>query len=402
MCGTPDRVLHEMKIQESKLSRRDLWLLPCLSVLTVLLLLVGTEVTARHFFSSDERDSCTVSDANIGFSFRHNCTSRMKIAESSWVTYRYNDCGYRSGASCGRRPAGTTRIALIGSSASKGEYVEYDKTFATLAATALTSRCHRQIEVQNLGRRACSPACTFHRIDEALALQPDVLVMGVSPHDFETMLPQQVRDRYQPIPPRIGDVSEDDRAGLIARIKKSITDSRSVFAAQHFMFEDPATYLKMYLVHGDKADFLRQPFTAKWQQRFDDFDLMLGEMADKARAARVPFYLIEIPSLAQVSVLSLPGAPAKDIDATAINRELAEIAARHGVEFVDVLGNFKNTPGSNRDFFMVDGHLNADGQALVSGPLVEKLLDGNVTAFAACDLPVETASNEATVKVALK
>jgi len=394
--------MHGMTIQHSRLSRRDVMILPSLSLLTIILLLLGSEATARHFFASDERDSCTVSDANIGSNFRHNCTSRMKIAEGAWVTYRYNDCGYRSGASCGPKPPGSSRISLIGSSASKGEYVDYDETFATRTAAALTSRCHRQVEVQNLGRRACSPVCTFHRIDEALALRPDVLVMGVSPHDLDIMLPQQVKDRYQPMGPRNGNVAEDEKAGLLEQVRKSITESSSVFAAQHFLFQDPATYLKMYLVHGDKADFLRLPFSATWQQRFDGFDLMLGEMADKARAAHVPFYLVEIPSLAQISVLSLPASPAKNIDATAINRELAEIAARHGVEFVDVLGNFKNTPGSNKDFYMVDGHLNADGEALISGPLVEKLIDSKSGAFAGCHVPVETASNQPMAKVALK
>jgi hypothetical protein len=227
-------------------------------------------------------------------------------------------------------------------------------------------------------------------------------VMSVSPHDFEIMQPQQVKDRYKPIPPHSTNLTEYEKTSLLKQFQKLITQSHSVIAAEHFMFQDPATYLKMYLVYGDNADYLRQPFSTKWQRRFVDFDLILGEMADKARAAAVPFYLLEVPSLAQVSILSVSAAPAANVDAGAINRELAAIAARHGVEFVDVLGNFRNTPGSNRDFYVVDGHLNADGEALIAGPLVEALIASKETAFTGCDVPVETASNQAMAKEALK
>lgn len=59
-------------------------------------------------------DSCRVADANIGFANRPGCISRMKNAESSWETNQYNDCGYRTKESCGPKPAGTIRVALVG------------------------------------------------------------------------------------------------------------------------------------------------------------------------------------------------------------------------------------------------------------------------------------------------
>jgi hypothetical protein len=380
-----------MNYCEPKLPRRDLIILPCLSLLTVLVLLVGCEVAARFFFPSSEEDTCIVADSNIGFRFRPNCTAHLKVAEGPWVTNQYNECGYRTHSSCAPPPAGTARIALIGASASLGLFVDYDQTFATRTGVELTQRCHRPVEVQNLGRQVCSPACVFHRMDEALALKPDVVVFSVSPHDLETMAHQEVVDRYLPIAPARPSQLDQKKGADAKSLQKLATGSRSVIAAEHFLFQDPATYLKMYLVYGDKADFLRHPFTDAWQHRFTDFDLILGEMAAKAHAANVPFVLVEIPSLAQISILSLH-APPPGVDAYAFNSELEAISAHHGIEFVNVLDTFRNLPGSNKDFYMVDGHLNADGEALISAPLVDKLAESNIPALSSCVAPLETAS----------
>lgn len=390
-----------MNVRDAKLPRRDLIMLPCLSLLTILLLLIGSEATARYLFVSSEADSCEVSDARIGFAFKPNCTSHLKVAEGPWVTNSYNDCGYRTREGCSTVPAGTSRIALIGSSASEGLYVDYDHTFATRTAVELTRRCHRPVETQNLGRLICSPACAFHRVDEALALKPDVLVLAISPHDIETMNAQEVRDRDKPIPPTHPAELDAKKGNDTKRLQKVLTGSRSVTAAEHFIFQDPATYLKMYLVYGDKADFLRPPFTAAWRRRFDDLDLLVGEMAAKARAAHVPFYLLEIPSLAQSSILAMQSPPSASVNAHALNQELAAIAARHGVEFVDVLDTFRKTPGANKDFYMVDGHLNAEGEALISGPLVESLIAGKESPFAGCDAS-DAEAPQAIAKVELK
>jgi len=368
---------------------RDLLLLPCISLLTLCALFIGSEVLARHFFFSYEKDSCIVSNPKIGYSFRPNCTSHIKLPEGPWITYSYNECGYRTRETCLRKPDNSIRIALLGSSASKGEYVDYDRTFAARTAAELTGKCHRPVEVQNLGRRACSPACTFHRIDKALALHPDILVMSISAYDLEIMQPAQVADRYRPVA-ATQTSQPGDNSGLVRRLQKMIKSSSSVVASEHFLFQDPATYLKMYLVYGDNADYLRQPLSAKWQQRLDDFSLILGEMAAKAHAANVPFYLVEVPSLAQASLLSLQIPPAS-VDAREFNRKLAQISEMHGVRFVDVLDNFQKTPGANTFYYMVDGHLDADGEALISRPLVDNLL-ATAPALTSCGAELETAS----------
>jgi hypothetical protein len=97
------------------------------------------------------------------------------------------------------------------------------------------------------------------------------------------------------------------------RLQILITESRAVLVAEHFLFKNRDTYLRLYLRYGDKADFLRQPFSTAWQRRFDDMDLIIGGMAEKLRSANVPFIVIPVPSRAETVLLSMPRRPPASI-----------------------------------------------------------------------------------------
>ena len=113
--------------EEAPLPRRDLLILPLISICTIVLCLIAAESLASYFFASQELNPCMVADPVHGAKFKPNCTVRMKAAEGPWVTSSYNDCGYRTKESCGPKSPGTTRIALLGSSASEGFYNSYDQ-----------------------------------------------------------------------------------------------------------------------------------------------------------------------------------------------------------------------------------------------------------------------------------
>lgn len=367
--------------------RRDFLILPLLSLFTIAFLTLSSEFLARFCFPEDKiADPCRVDDAIIGFKYRANCTSRVKSAEGPWVVNHYNDCGYRSKDSCGPKPPGTFRISLIGSSVAQGLYVPYNETWPARAEQDLTRMCGRPVEVQNLGREMCHPDCEFYRVDEALALQPDLAVITITSYDLEHLVSLNKSEDADWVPPKPAPVTAPDELGLLKRAQTVVTGSRAVTVAEHYLFEDPSTYTRLYLNYGDKADFLRQPFTPAWQSRLQDFDLLLGEMAAKFRAAHVPVVLIEIPSLAQVSLLSLQGLPA-NVDPFAFDRRLEQISAKYRIQFVSVLYDFQRTPGSNRFFYMVDGHMNGDGEALVEDSFVHQLLSGQHAALAGCRVP---------------
>ena len=136
----------------NRLPRRDLLILPLLSISTLVLLFLGSELTARFFFPETGAKACEINDTNIGRRFRPNCTARMKSAEGPWVVNQYNDCGYRTTQSCRPKSPGTIRIALLGSSNSEGLFVAADKIFSEQAATQLTALCRRPVDASTTSR----------------------------------------------------------------------------------------------------------------------------------------------------------------------------------------------------------------------------------------------------------
>jgi hypothetical protein len=368
-------------VQPKKLPRRDLIILPLIAFSTIVFLLLASEVTARFFFAKDNADQCVVPDSRIGFRYRPNCTTRLKAAEGPWVENHYNDCGYRSAASCGARPPGTLRVALIGSSIAEGFFVSTDQALAARAEKALTERCGRPVQVQNLGREQCFPVCTFRRMDEALALKPDLVLFAFSPFDLENLLSVDVANRMSPnLQNR---TVANTKVSALRRVQQLFSKSSALTAVEHFLFQDPDTYLRIALNNHDTAEFMRPDMSPVWDQRLANLDLLVGEMAQKADAAHVPLALMEIPSLAQASVLAVKQPP-PGVDVYGLNRRLTAIAAKHNIRFVNVMDSFQRTPGSNRMFYVVDGHLNGAGQALLVEPLVDQLTEGAGAPLAEC------------------
>lgn len=368
-------------VQPNQLPRRDLILLPLIALSTVVFLLLASELTARFFFAKDNSDVCVVPDSKIGFRYRPNCTTRLKAAEGPWVENHYNDCGYRSAESCKSRPPGTLRVALIGSSIAESFLVSTDQSLSVRAEKALTERCGRPVQIQNLGREQCFPVCTFRRMDEALALKPDVVLFAFSPFDLENLVSADVANRMNPnLQNR---TVAHTKVSALRKVQQLFSKSSALTAVEHFLFQDPATYLRIALNNHDTAEFMSPDMSPVWNQRLANFDLLVGEMAQKADAAHVSFVLMEIPSLAQASVLNVKQPP-PNVDVYGLNRKLTGISAKHGIRFIDVMDSFQRTPGSNRMFYVVDGHLNGPGQALLVGPLVDQLTEGAGAPLAEC------------------
>jgi hypothetical protein len=97
-----------------RLPRRDLILIPAISIATIVLMFAVAEVACRMIWVADEKNGCVILDnTQVGYHYQPNCTARTKSAEGQWVTYHFNDCGYRGNTSCKTVPTGTLRIAII-------------------------------------------------------------------------------------------------------------------------------------------------------------------------------------------------------------------------------------------------------------------------------------------------
>ncbi|MBV9083328.1 MAG: SGNH/GDSL hydrolase family protein, partial [Acidobacteriaceae bacterium] len=337
------------------LPRRDYVILPLLSLLTIIVLFAAAEVIARKTWSAAEKGYCTDQDPIAGPHGRPNCTAMMKVPESQWVTETYNNCGYRTPAPCGPKPPGTERIAVLGSSIAEGYLVPIQDTFPARAAKALAEACRHPVEFQNLGAEGAAPIYSYRRLEEALALKPDIVIMAINPWDVE----QQIDPKLMAMR---GDRRSIDHAptliirlSFLQRLQARFRDSRTLLVAQHYILQNRDVFLNLYLHGGDHTAFVKVPFTPAWEKRFLDVDVLLREMAAKIHGAGLPFLLLGVPERAQVAMLNAPNLPA-GVDPDAFGRRLAQMAARYGILYVDGLKALAHVHDVESLFFVVDRH----------------------------------------------
>jgi hypothetical protein len=383
----PDRSVAQLSRAEStRLPKRDLFLLPLLSLLTVLVLFGVSEAATRVLWRAEYSSACLVADPIEGYRFRPNCTVRGKIPESPWITYRYNECGYRSASSCGPKPPGTIRIAILGSSMSQALHVSYDDAYFSRAAVSLSRECGRRVDVQNLGVPGSSPAYAERHVQEALGLNPDIVLYLVVPYDLnQRMLPKGSSDPAGTLPTASSAGIEPGESPL-NRLEHLVIHSRALLMAQHLVFQNREAYIRAYLMYGDKADYLRQPFTPVWQQRFADFDVTIGDIADRLRHAGVPLVIVAVPSRAEATLLSSTEVPIH-VDPYAFGRAIQTIAAKHRTGYVDLTGPISRIPNAEDLYYPVDGHVTSEGHKVIAEALSQKLQDGSVPAFSRCASP---------------
>lgn len=352
----------------------DWLILPAIFVLTPILLLCIAETLIYYPLYEKLGDSCLVADPLVGHRAKPNCVSRYKVADSPWIENHYNDCGYRTTEPCGPKPAGTIRVAVIGSSISAGYMVLYQQMFSTQAAAALTRDCRRPVQFQDLGGVGYQWDRLYQRMQEALTLKPDLLVMTITPFDLMV----ETAEDPQPVP---------RRDGLLETIKNTVRDRIKETAIwrglSYLQSANRQFYVRLYLQGTDNSGYLRTPLPASWQDRLDRLDQLLGRMSQTAHAASVPFVLIYIPPRPQVLLLdhavSFPGlAPAS------IEDLIAAEAAKAGLHYIDTARTFAKVTDPDSVFFALSDHPNSLGHKIIADELVSDLITEKIPAFAGC------------------
>jgi hypothetical protein len=359
---------------------RDYILLPLLSMLTVVALFGAAEIATRFLWPKEDNDVCLIRDSIGGYHARPNCTVRLKNAEGLWANYHYNECGYRTDASCGPKPPGALRIALLGSSVAQGLNIPYEQTFATRAARELARATRRDVQIENLGMQNVSPLYCYRRLNEALALQPDLIVYVITPFDLEQrMEPLQLEHRNDPNSV-ISTPAIQYRPSRLKLLQYQVNESRAVLVAQHFLFSDSDFFLRVFMNYGDKADYLRQPLTPSWQARFSNLNLLVTDMASRLHHAGVPLIVMAVPSRPEAVLASTAHAP-PHTDPFAFSRLLQDMTLKAGAKYVNAVEEFSRFPHSEQFFYVVDQHVTPEGHAVLSRALVRTCLDGSIPAF---------------------
>ena len=368
-----------------RLPKKDYFLLPLVAASTLLAAGLAAEGAARVFWPEQEADSCTLPDGTAA-RFRANCVARVKMAESPWVTYAYNDCGYRTAESC-RRP--DLKVAVLGSSISRGYYVPYEQSFAARATRYFDRACRQPVSFQNLSlpksRGPDGPAWHTEddRIGEAAALAPAAALFVVAPYDLEqyTAMPRALGG-----PPAAKEPPLTTRQQISSWVQSAKGNSRALYMAEHFLYENVDRYLSLSLMHGDEVDFLRPPFTPAWRQRLVIADKVLGRAADDLRARGVPMVVVFVPNRLQASIAAR--GPGHREDAYALPAAIGQIVEKHGARFVDMTPEFARLRDPHKLFYPTDGHPTGEGHALIART-VERALAGAAPALGQCQAVAE-------------
>lgn len=372
---------HKTRTVSARPSGKQYILAAVVSLATITLMLGLAEIIARLGWSQHTYNPCIKEDHLHVFHAVPNCNATTKIAEGPSVAYHFNACGYRTFDDCGQKPVGAIRIVLLGSSIPEGLHVPFEQTVGARTAQAITRATGRKVQLENLGLSTLMPVYTYRRLPEAISLRPDVVIWPVAPFDVAEPLNRQTLEsieNHQPI--RLKELPPKPNT-LVKKIQNALNDNlRASLVAQHFLFANPNTLVHLLLGYGERAAYLRNPTTPKWEEHYADFNLILSKVAAGLRAAHIPLILVAVPSREEAALLGVNPRPLHT-DPLDFDKRLAAMAANLNIGFVDSVQEFARDPHADRHFYYVDLHPDADGHALIAQALVRKCLDGSVPAI---------------------
>jgi hypothetical protein len=381
--------------------RKDLVLLPALSILTVCVLTVSAELLSRWLYPTAQvgfQNCFATNDPTGDAAVKPNSVCWEQTPESpSKVEYRFNRRGDRAGTELSPKPQGTYRIVLIGSSLTQGLFIPREKTFAALLPEKLSMETGRKVEVYNEARGGKFRGGPFptqnsaQHFDEVLAAQPDLILWVITPTDVMNAGSKEKADSpLQEGPPSAAGPAKPRslwnkltasiaKGALGERLKARWEETRTSMALKHLLIasESQEEYIQSYLRNGDNASFLRTTPDAKWQTQLRYFNAEMGEIVGLAKNAGVPLAAVFVPNRAQAAMISMGDWPA-GYDPFKLEHEVRESVVRDGGQFLDILPDYRGIPSPERDFFPVDGHPDAEGQAIIFRFLAKELTSGLV------------------------
>ncbi|MGA9670282.1 MAG: SGNH/GDSL hydrolase family protein [Terracidiphilus sp.] len=372
---------------ETGLPRRDWVLLPLLGVMTIVLLLVGLELTARvqYWQTAKQGESCMLyKDSSGDPKGIPNTVCWEKLSEGPGLTpYRFNSSGYRSDIEFGPKPPGTYRVVVLGSSIAAGVRVPIEDAFATRLSSELGERTGRKVEIFNLGMAGNSayPEVVARRFKYALGFQPDLIIWVVSVWDVGHAGENSNAENQD-------DDDPVSRPGLgrVGRLRASVqqylhTQLRAPTMLHHLLYESKSEYVQHYLMQDDSSGgYIKSRLSAEWQSRLRIYDGYAAQLEQGARAAGVPWAVVMVPNRMQSAMISMDQWPA-GCNPYSLDDALRPIITSHGGAFIDILDDFHHIPDPEQYYFPVDGHPTAEGHALFSEIVGRELTNGAIPAL---------------------
>src|ERR1039458_8348337 len=133
---------------EAPVPRRDWFLLPLISLLTICFMALSTEMFARWMFPKAKLnvpDCWVTNDRSTGVRGIPNSDCWSGQDDRPPVEFKFNSCGHDTGMECEAKKPGTYRIVMVGSSVALGLGVQREKTFAASLPEELSRESGRKV-----------------------------------------------------------------------------------------------------------------------------------------------------------------------------------------------------------------------------------------------------------------
>jgi hypothetical protein len=383
--------------KEAELEQRDWIWLPIISVLTICLFTCSVEWYARRVFARlpTAGENCLLlNDPSDGARGVPNCVVREKIPEGQVTEYRFNSNGYRNNANFGPKSTDIYRIVMVGTSVAAGFRVPQEQTAGALLPVDLSHRTGRKVEVYNQGLPLQTTNSIARHLNDAIAVNPDMILWIVSPLDISYSSSSMAgrREGANPRSPRTGEWSSIKAIFAADSISTSMatifSHTRTAMLLKDLLYESPSEYVQAALMGADyKKDFLQSEPSAEWVKELKEFDSSVEDIEGQARKAGIPLVAVLVPDRTQAAMISMMDECPKGFDPYKLGRELRAIIVSHGGTYLDILPEFRAVPNPQLGYYAIDGHPNAYGQAMIARFLADKLAGLAVSAMSADDQP---------------
>ncbi len=337
--------------------------MPLVALATATAVLVPTELMLRMRYADQPVDRC-LDEASSPPHGKAGCTSYVKAAEGPWVENRYNECGYRSAASCGLLPAWSRRVAVIGSSMGAGTFVPEPEAIPARLAADLGAACGQPVQSQTLAIPDFPIGKIAASAEEAMTLDPTAIVVTITSYDLANT-PGTGSAQAKPLIKSITD-----------KVQATLKGFSTVYMAKEVFLSNEKAYLG-FIAAQDRSD---DQLASETKKGVAILAAQIDRMLEADRDRHIPIVLTFMPDREEIGRVRLhPGH--QDPAPAALRR----IAAERGIPYVDGLSSLPENVPTAALYYVANGHMNGIGDGYIARGLATGLIR-SVPTFEGCNL----------------
>ena len=264
------------------------------------------------------------------------------------VVYRFNAVGFRDRDHVVEKPAGTTRIVVLGDSVTEGAGVEWESVFAA----TLQSRLGTRFEVINVAASGLNTPQEVHLLErEGLRYKPDRVILNFVLNDCDFFTSFKGAARFA--------AEKDATIGLLGvsispRLKRLLKSSALIY-----FLKERLENAKARLMGQEETDY----FTSLWNKAENRAKVVssFDKLSDLARRHHFEVVVVIWPLVTDYARYAF----------TPVHGWVKEQAEKHGFVTVDLLPAFSRIPYRNLQLSAEDNvHPNSLGHQLAVDTLL--------------------------------